>query len=283
MSLLLPSRFVPVPGESIPKQLAAKIMDFAGILLSKGELLPPFSMRRTIGESKWQLRGEDFKIQGNQFARKLSDDACLCASSRVLDLGSGCGRLAIPLTNILSPGGEYVGLEPIERFVRWCSKEISSRFPNFTFEHCDLYNGLYNSTGTIRPESFTFPFENGAFDLVVATSVFTHLLPNAVENYARECSRVLACGGRLFASFFLLENGTVGVNAGLNFSSVLEPHIARVVDIAVPEKAVAYTSEWLLHVFGKSAMRLVPPIRWGCWTGRQPAYSGQDVLIFERE
>jgi SAM-dependent methyltransferase len=283
MPPLLKSRFVPVPGESLPKQIAAKFMDCAGIFLNRGELLPPFSMRRTIGESKWQLRGEDFKIQGSHFAGKLTDDAGLRPNSKVLDLGSGCGRLALPMTKILSTAGEYVGLEPIQRLVRWCSKEITPRFGNFRFEHCDLCNSLYNKEGAIRPESFKFPFDNGYFDVVVATSVFTHLLPSAVANYAKECSRVLTRGGRLFASFFLLENGTIGVNAGLNFCSVLQPDIARVVDLDVPEKAVAYSSDWLSDVFREKGMRLVPPIHWGCWTGRQPAYSGQDVLILEKE
>lgn len=278
----LKRRFTLIPRESLPKRVAAKLMDVAGIVLSRGVLLPPFSMRRTIGESRWQLKGEEFTIQGNHFVQKLIEDASLRPDSKVLDLGSGCGRIAIPLTKVLGTAGAYIGLEPMAKLVRWCLRKITPRFPNFEFRHCDIYNNLYNRTGTLRAESFTFPFESEYFDLVVATSVFTHLTPKAVQNYAGECSRVLKTRGKLFASFFLIENGTHGVNAGLDFDSIFEPNVARVIDPAIPERAVAYNTDWLVLQFDTKHLRLVPPIRWGCWTGKQPAYSGQDVLIFEK-
>jgi len=255
-------RFALMPGESLPKRIAAKLMDVAGIFLGRDELLPPFSMRRTIGESRWQLRGEEFKIQGNRFVQKLIEDAGLRPDSKVLDLGSGCGRIAIPVTEVLSAAGEYVGLEPIANLARWCSKEITSRFPNFGFRHCDIYNNLYNRTGTIHPESFKFPFDTEYFDLIVATSVFTHLTPKAVENYALECSRVLKKRGKLFASCFLIENGIRGVNPGLDFDYVLEPNVARVIDPTNPERAIAFTSEWLVLQLENEHMRLLHPVRW---------------------
>lgn len=73
-----------------------------------------------------------------------------------------------------------------------------------------------------------------------------------------------------------------GVNPGLDFDYILEPNIARVIDPAVPERAIAYSSEWLVSEFDAKQMRMMPPIRWGCWSGKQPAYSGQDILIFEK-
>jgi SAM-dependent methyltransferase len=272
----------PSTRESLPKRIAAKLMDAASIVLSREELLPPFSMRRTIGESRWQLRGEEFVIQGNHFVQKLIEDAGLRPDSKVLDLGSGCGRIAIPLTKVLGAAGAYVGLEPMEELVRWCSREVTPCFPNFEFRHCNVCNSLYNRTGKLSAESFRFPLETEYFDLIVATSLFTHLTPKAVESYAGECSRVLKTGGKLFASFFLIENGMHGVNPGLDFDYVLEPNIARVIDPTIPERAVAYNTDWLILQFETKLLQLVPPIRWGCWTGKQPAYSGQDILIFEK-
>jgi ubiquinone/menaquinone biosynthesis C-methylase UbiE len=278
----LQRRCVFVPGDSFPKQVASKVMDVAGIVLNGGELLPPFSMRRIIGESRWQLRGQDFKAQGNHFVQKLTQDAGLRPDSQVLDLGSGCGRIALPLTKILNSTGAYWGLEPMESLVKWCRKRITPSFSNFQFQHCDIYNKLYNKIGKIRPEDFKLPFNSNQFDLIVATSVFTHLTTEAVKNYAAECSRVLKQGGRLFASFFLLESGTCSHDGGINFSCILEPGVSRVIDPTVPEKAIAYSSDWLLSILSSQNMQLIPPIRWGCWTGRQPAYSGQDVLILEK-
>lgn len=278
----LKRRCVFVPGDSFPKQIASKVMDAAGVLLNRGELLPPFSMRRIIGESRWQLRGQDFKIQGKHFAQKLTEDAGLHPNSQVLDLGSGCGRIALPLTRILDSTGSYWGLEPMEPLVRWCRRRITPSFRNFQFQHSDICNKLYNKAGKIRPEEFKLPFNNNQFDLIVATSVFTHLTSEAVEHYAEECSRVLRRGGRLFASFFLLENGTRSFDGGINFGCVLDPGVSMVIDPITPEKAIAYRSDWLLSIFGSRRMQSIPPIRWGCWTGRQPSYSGQDILIFEK-
>ena len=273
------SKYVLVPGDPFHKHVASKVMDIVGAVVNRRGLLPPFSMRRMVGEFRWQLMGEDFRIQGNHFAQKLTQDAGLRSDSTVLDLGSGCGRIAIPLIKILESTGTYYGLEPIEAMVKWCGAKVTSAFPNFQFCHCDVYNKVYNPIGTIQPEDFDFPFESRQFDLIVATSVFTHLTTKPLERYVTECSRVLEQGGRLFASFFLLENGARSYDGGINFSYVLEPRVAMTINPSVPEKAIAYSVDWLLSLFGSHHMQLIPPIRWGCWTGRHPAYSGQDILI----
>jgi SAM-dependent methyltransferase len=238
-------------------------------------------MRRGIGEGRWQLRGGSFKAEGKRFVELLQQDAGLTPESQVLDLGCGCGRLAIPLTNALT-AGQYAGLELNNEMVRWCSSHITPRLPHFNFFHQDLFNSLYNPRGTVRPETCRFPFEDASFDLTVATSVFTHLPPLAVINYARECSRVLKSGGKLFASFFLIENGTSANNAALNFEHVLEAGVALTSDPAVPERAIAYSLEWLLSNFEQQALTFAPPVRWGSWAGNHDGYSWQDVLIIAK-
>jgi SAM-dependent methyltransferase len=270
-----------LPGQSLPKQVAAIAMDVLGAVVNRREVLPPFSMRRLIGEPRWQLRGEDFRSQGQHLVEKLSQDMDLTPSTRLLDLGSGCGRIAIPLTKILGPSGRYVGLEPNKALVRWCDRRITNVYRNFEFLHCDLYNQFYNPKGTIRPETLSFPFANSLFDTVVATSLFTHLTPDATCNYLRECGRVLKRGGRLFATFFLLDNGTQSPT-GLDFRHPL-CESAKVTDSTLPERAIAYTLDWLLGVAASHGIQLVPPVRWGGWTGRQPGYSFQDVLILEKQ
>ena len=245
-------------------------------------LLPPFSMRRSVGQGQWELGGQQFEEHGRHLAEKLTEDASLRPESRVLDLGSGCGRIAIPLTKILRPPVYYRGLELMEPLVQWCDREITSRFPHFQFAHCYVQNALYNPKGGERPEAYRLPFKPSQFDLVIATSVFTHMLPAATQNYIAECARVLAHGGRFFGTFFLIDNGTSSVDGFLKFIH-LQHDIALSIDPQLPERAVAYHSDWLLNLFRRSKMRFLPPVRWGGWTGRQPAYSGQDVLIFEKE
>jgi ubiquinone/menaquinone biosynthesis C-methylase UbiE len=270
--------------QSLSKNIAAAAMDILGAVVNRNELLPPFSMRRLVGEPRWQISGRDFVNTGRDFVDKLVQDAGLTPDTRVLDLGSGCGRIAIPLTNIIGKSGRYVGLEPKRPLVLWCQREITRACPNFQFLHCDLYNSLYNPRGTIKADSLTFPFEDNQFNLVVATSLFTHLEPLAARNYISEASRVLEPGGRVFATFFLLENGTRSADGSLDFRhSYDDDGNVRVIDTVVPERAVAYATDWLLSVFQACGLRLIPPVRLGSWTGRQAAYSGQDVLIVEKE
>src|SRR5260370_25548897 len=226
--------------------------------------------------------GSRLQDPGQSIRAKIDSGRRVAPDSQVLDLGCGCGRIALPLTKTLSSTGAYWGLEPMESLVRWCRKRITPSFSNFQFQHCDIYNKLYNSVGKIRPENFKLPFCSNQFDLIVATSVFTHLTTEAVKNYSAECSRVLRQGGRMFASFFLLENGTCSPDGGINFSYALDPGVSMVIDPIVPEKAIAYSSDWLLSIFRSQRMQLIPPIRWGCWAGRQAAYSGQDILIFQK-
>ena len=275
---------IKVPGDSLPKRLAAVPMDIIGAFVNRGELLPPFSMRRFVGEGRWQLRGENFKLEGNRLVEKLIRDAELGPDSKILDLGSGCGRLAIPLTHVLDRRGAYRGLEPVKALSGWCSGNITPRFPNFQFKVADVRNALYNPKGAFLAEELAFPFSASQFDLIVATSVFTHLRSKAIEQYASECARVLKPQGRVFASFFLLDNGVRSPDGKMNFSySVAGDADASSLDKNLPERAVAYKSDRVVALFERKGLKLSPPIRWGNWAGYQPGYSWQDIVIFQKQ
>jgi hypothetical protein len=84
------------PGTSLREQVAIIAMDVLGAIVERDELLPPFSMRRIIGESRWQLRGRDFRYQGQHFVEKLVHDVGLAPHATLLDLGSGCAELQSP-------------------------------------------------------------------------------------------------------------------------------------------------------------------------------------------
>jgi len=265
-----------------PGGLRAYASDCLQRMLYPHRFLPPLSMRQRVGERFWDFSGYHFQTTGWHFTEKLSRDAGLGRGGRVLDLGSGCGRIAIPLIEVISPPGLYHGLEAVKGMVKWCQRKITTRFPHFQFLHCDVRNAVYNPRGRENPETFQFPFDPNTFDLTSATSIFTHLLPNAAINYIRECGRVLRNGGTLFATFFLRESGTRSADGELDFAYPVEdtacsahPHL--------PESAVAYRTDWLLDAFRRSGLELVPPVRWGGWSGKTPAYSGQDVLIFRKQ
>jgi SAM-dependent methyltransferase len=272
---------VRVPGDGWKRRLAVLALDRVEPLMYRKALLPPFSMRRFIGEARWDVGGSDFRNNGRHFAEKLHD-AGLDACSRVLDIGSGCGRLAIPLTELLSAQGSYTGLELSPPLVQWCSEHLTPRYPNFRFVQCDLKNPLYNPAGAGDARTYTFPFQDGAFDLIVATSVFTHLLPEIALRYLHECARVLASGGRLFATFYFIDQTVQSRESSLRFEHAFGEN-ARVDDLARPEAGIGFRLEWVLQQADKANLRLDPPVRFGTWSGRKDGYSGQDVLILHKK
>jgi SAM-dependent methyltransferase len=243
-------------------------------------LLPPFSMRRFVGEARWDFGGRDFRNTGAHFVQKLRD-AGLGAQSRVLDIGSGCGRIAIPLTAVLDTEGSYAGVELSAPLVRWCSSHITRRFPNFTFVHSDIKSGHYNPAGKCVAGSYRFPFREGTFNLLVATSVFTHLLPEDTEHYLGECTRMLEPGGQLLATFYFADAPVTSSASGLRLASSWGKN-AFVADESDPEAAIGLKPNWLLQQASRLGLELVGSIRWGSWTGRGDGYSGQDVAIFRR-
>ena len=66
-----------IPHQSLSKNIATVAMDVLGAVVNRNQLLPPFSMRRLVGEPRWQMRGRDFLNTGRHFVDKLVQDAGL--------------------------------------------------------------------------------------------------------------------------------------------------------------------------------------------------------------
>src|SRR4029079_17934996 len=130
-------------------------------------LVPPRHLRAYVGAGEFFGIGyeflEYFKVSG------------LKPSDRVLDVGCGIGRMAIPLTTYLSTGS-YDGFDIVPHGIEWCQEKVTPLFPNFRFRHADIWNKMYNPTGTLKVSKFAFPYPNETFDFVFLTSVFTHML-----------------------------------------------------------------------------------------------------------
>src|SRR5262249_53101848 len=136
-----------------------------------------------------------FDAIGREFLGYFIEHCGLQSHYSVLDIGCGIGRMARCLAGVLGGSGSYDVFDAVGWQIAWCQRNITPILPNFRFHHFDLANSTYNPGGTIDPESFRFPFAESSFDLVVATSVFTHMLPQALEHYLAEIARVLRKGG----------------------------------------------------------------------------------------
>jgi len=58
---------------------------------------------------------------------------------RVLDIGCGSGRVAVPLTGYLC-AGFYEGFDVDAEMIAWCRREIGARYTAFGFEVIDVTN-----------------------------------------------------------------------------------------------------------------------------------------------
>jgi SAM-dependent methyltransferase len=239
--------------------------------------IPPRHARDFVG-------GGDFRAIGDEFAGYARDLAGLKAGDRVLEVGSGIGRIALPLTRDLDGSGSYDGLEIVPRGVEWCAKHITPRHPNFRFHLVDIHNPTYNRHGTVRAEDYRFPFADDSFDVALLTSVFTHLLPATVENYLSELARVLAPGGRMLGTFYLLnEQSRAALAAGS--AAIQFPHEVEGVHVAdpyVPENAVAFPEERVRAMLAERGLTVRDPIAYGTWSGRPDGISHQDMVIAVR-
>ncbi len=252
--------------------LPADVIDF--LFFRRGELRPPRS-RIFIGDGH-------FEEIGREFLGYFIDIAGLKPHERVLEVGCGVGRMALPLTNYLKEGGEYEGFDIVRQGISWCQEHITPRFPNFRFQLADVYNNLYNAKGKYRAEEYEFPFADNHFDFVFLTSVFTHMLPRELENYLAEIGRVLKGDGRTLMTFFLLneENRAFVESGGSKFNREFQG--CRVIDKNLPEAAIAYEEEYIRDLFQKYELEILEPIYYGSWCRRKEYLSSQDIVLAKK-
>ena len=230
---------------------------------------------------------EDFESSGELLVGRLIEVGGLTPGSTVLDIGSGIGRLAVALTSQLGREGRYEGLDIVPSGIEWCAKNITPRHPNFRFTLADVVNGEYNPGGRVRPTEYRLPYPDATFDLVVLTSVFTHMLPAEKEHYVDEIARVLKPGGRCFATYSLLNPESRSLmEAGasdIRFKHPMGP--CAVVDTKVPELAVGYDEEYVREVYERRGLSTEGGIYYGTWSGRAPARGSglsQDLVLSTR-
>jgi SAM-dependent methyltransferase len=228
----------------------------------------------------WFVGGGDFRAVGDEFRQHFVELGGLQPDEDVLDVGSGVGRIAVPLTSWLR--GRYEGIDVVRRGIAWCQEAITPRYPNFRFQVADVYNRHYNPEGRVPASEYRFPFEDRSFDFVVLTSVFTHMLPADRDNYIAEIARVLRPEGRCFGTFFLLNEEarrSMDREGAINFRFQRDGY--RTSEEGNPEAAVAYEEADVRDKFGRHALR-INSIRYGTWSGRDDGLSFQDIVVATR-
>jgi len=227
---------------------------------------------------------ERFRELGDHLVEMLRLHAGLKPDSRVLDIGSGYGRLP----HALMRGGfegEYLGLDVQRRQIRWCARNLGSE--RFAFRHVDLHNERYHPAGkgSIRD----LDLEQGSYDVVCAFSVFTHMWPEDVEAYLDVFRRALATDGKALATFFLIDEKWRRLEAegkvALRLPNFRGAH-CRYESEEEPLHIVGYDIEWVLRAGFVSGLLPAGPPVFGLWSWRPVESTGcvayQDTVAFQR-
>jgi SAM-dependent methyltransferase len=145
--------------------------------------LPPAGLRAQVGPA--HADASYFLASGREHAdliRELlrEDGTSVEELDALLDWGCGCGRVLRQWVDL--PGTRVAGCDIDGRMIDWCER-------NLPFADVAV-------TGMSPP----LPYGDGAFDLIYAFSVFTHLTEPLQQDWVAECRRVLRPGGYLLIS-----------------------------------------------------------------------------------
>ncbi len=225
----------------------------------------------------------DFIKIGDEFLKNFTTYCNLRPESKILDVGCGIGRIARPLASYLNPAGSYHGFDIVKEGIDWCVKNYKD-FSNFHFKYIALKNDLYNLNTQNEASEFLFPYPDQTFDLVILTSVFTHLQQQETKNYFKEISRVLKSGQYCFCTFFLItEESENHLNSTENpfFKYRYRDYFLH--NEKVKDANIAYRFEFVKELARLNSLELKSYFP-GWWAGgnKDSCLNFQDILILTK-
>jgi SAM-dependent methyltransferase len=239
--------------------------------------LPPESLRIWVGPFS---DAELFARSGEETAAEIATLCGLAPGARVLDVGCGCRRLSRALAGYLSSEGRYEGFDVAQELIDWCKQQLEPRLPNFHFAFANVRTRDCNPDGAVAGTAFRFPFADNTFDLAVVSSVFTHMLPDEIENYMAQLSRVLKPDGHCFMSVFLFDReAEAAVAKGstiFDFRHAIG--LCLTFDREHPDEGIACRRQWFFELIERNGFR-IDVVQPGHWREVRSYQVSQDYVV----
>lgn len=245
------------------------------------ELIPELQIRNWVGpfdDKEWY-----FSL-GKEQAEKIIQWLSIKSEHKILDLGCGCGRIAIHFLNYLSKQGKYFGIDNNMELLSYCSDNISKLKDNFQFQYIDVYNGAYAREGKLKAQEVILPMENESVDIVIMWSVFTHMNFRDINSYLKEIYRVLKKGGKFIASLNLynefISNQIKMDKAYLDIKYSIDEY-SYSLDTEIPEWGFAHKEEKLKEAYWRNGF-LINEIKYGIWPCKELTGEFHDCIIAQK-
>jgi SAM-dependent methyltransferase len=247
--------------------------------------LPDAAFRRVTGRGEWppsSLRSfvggaRDFDRVGRAFLDEFWRLRLFNRRTRILDVGCGRGRIARALAadqRLQELEIFYTGIDIDRASVQWCHRHVTPVNDRFKFYQADCFNRSYNPNGSTAADAYVFPHPDASFDLILLTSVMTHLLQHDLYNYLAEVSRMLAPGGVAYGSFFFYDSpddaSAGAVRHGIRFPFPRDNYAVNREDY--PTNAVAYDEAYVRRIAAELGFEVIEPTLYGL----------QDVMLFSK-
>jgi 2-polyprenyl-3-methyl-5-hydroxy-6-metoxy-1,4-benzoquinol methylase len=256
-------------------------LDYLFRLMNHLDRYPPLHLRKHVGGTNAGFNGP-----GYEFVAYLRLLVRLRDNEFVWDIGCGCGMLELAL-QASGWRGRLIGTDIHKPCIDWAQKHIGTGVGGHSFIHMDIYNSAYWRKGRLTAQQWLNGFAETGFDVVVAKSLFTHILPEELDMYLKAIAERLKPGGRALLTFFILSQeqqqmAAQGKNR-LSFHPYGKGAECFVRNLMAPTAAVAYTRSYLMNAlldagFKSERCRLFP----GVWTGSPDGLSFQDMVVVEK-
>jgi SAM-dependent methyltransferase len=256
-------------GRTLAYRLASPV-ESAWRRVAGREPLPPLWLRRHTGAVA------RFESAARETAEFLDRLGLARPGDTVVDIGCGVGAMVPQFARRLGPEGRYVGFDVHGPSIEWCRARYADD-PRFSFELAAVAS-VYGAPTGPPATSLRFPIQDARADLVLAKSVFTHLLAPEAGHYLAETRRALKPGSAAVVTAFLFDGGAPEmelVRRAFPFGDRDGPVRWRL--RGRPTAAVAYERSHFERMVGTAGLRL----QWmspGYFPGRA-RLTGQDTLL----